>query len=81
MNVPLLRFFRLAILVLLASPILAQSPSRPRAREAGIVIGVLPAGPLNAITDVAGVMVGHTTLIRGDNIRCGVTASLPQGGN
>ena len=81
MNVPLLRFFRLAILVLLASPILAQSPSRPRAREAGIVIGVLPAGPLNSITDVAGVMVGHTTLIRGDNIRTGVTAILPHGGN
>ena len=81
MNVPLLPFIRLAILVLLASPILAQSPSRPRAREAGIVIGVLPAGPLNSITDVAGVMVGHTTLIRGDNIRTGVTAILPHGGN
>ncbi|HEY7533618.1 MAG TPA: hypothetical protein VH681_12665, partial [Nitrospiraceae bacterium] len=37
--------------------------SRPRARELGIVIGTYPSGPLNAITDVAGVKVGHTTLI------------------
>jgi len=54
---------------------------RPRARELGIVVGVLPPGPLNAITDVAGVRVGHTTLIRGDNIRTGVTVILPHGGN
>jgi D-aminopeptidase len=59
----------------------AQIASRPRAREAGVVVGVLPTGPLNAITDVAGVMVGHTTLVQGDNIRTGVTAILPHGGN
>jgi D-aminopeptidase len=41
----------------------------------------LPPGPLNAITDVAGVKVGQTTLIRGDNIRTGVTAILPHRGN
>ncbi|MGB8728707.1 MAG: P1 family peptidase, partial [Candidatus Sulfotelmatobacter sp.] len=41
----------------------------------------MPPGPLNAITDVAGVKVGQTTLIRGDNIRTGVTAILPHGGN
>ena len=58
-----------------------QSAQRPRAREAGIVIGVLPTGPLNAITDVAGVTVGHTTLVKGDNVRTGVTAILPHGGN
>ena len=54
---------------------------RPRARDAGIMTGILAAGPLNAITDVAGVRVGHATLIRGDNIRTGVTAILPHAGN
>ncbi len=54
---------------------------RPRIREAGIEVGTLPPGPLNAITDVAGVRVGHTTLIRGENVRTGVTAILPHGGN
>jgi D-aminopeptidase len=58
-----------------------QERQRPRAREAGIKVGVLPVGPLNAITDVSGVMVGHTTIIRGDNIRTGVTAILPHNGN
>ena len=52
-----------------------------RAREYGIQIGVLPTGPLNAITDVAGVKVGQTTLIKGDSIRTGVTAILPHDGN
>jgi len=59
----------------------AQTQNRPRAREAGVVVGVLPTGPLNAITDVDGVLVGHTTIIRGDNIRTGVTAILPHSGN
>src|ERR1043166_7436656 len=59
----------------------AQTQNRPRAREAGVVVGVLPTGPLNAITDVDGVLVGHTTIIRGDNIRTGVTAILPHPGN
>src|SRR5256885_12500843 len=61
--------------------LLALELTRPRARDLGITIGSMPAGPLNAITDVAGVRVGHTTLIRGDNIRTGVTAILPHGGN
>ena len=59
----------------------AQTQNRPRAREAGVIVGVLPTGPLNAITDVDGVLVGHTTISRGDNIRTGVTAILPHGGN
>jgi len=59
----------------------AQIAARPRAREAGVVVGVLPTGPLNAITDVAGVTVGQTTLVQGDNVRTGVTAILPHGGN
>ena len=61
--------------------LVAHSQNRPRAREAGIKVGVLSPGPLNAITDVGGVLVGHTTLIRGDNVRTGVTAILPHGGN
>ncbi|MDF2604001.1 MAG: aminopeptidase [Sphingomonas sp.] len=53
----------------------------PRAREAGVEIGVLPAGPLNAITDVAGVRVGHVTIEEGRDVRTGVTAVVPHGGN
>ena len=52
-----------------------------RARELGIAPGILPTGKWNAITDVAGVKVGHVTLIEGDDIRTGVTAILPHGGN
>lgn len=59
----------------------AQDAKRPRARDAGVVVGVLPTGPLNSITDVAGVAVGHQTIIRGDNVRTGVTAILPHNGN
>lgn len=55
--------------------------NRPRARDAGVVIGELPPGPWNAITDVPGILIGHTTMIRGDNIRTGVTAILPHAGN
>ena len=58
-----------------------NAQNRPRARELGITVGILPTGELNAITDVPGVLVGHTTLVRGDNIRTGVTAILPHGGN
>ncbi|MEN1944341.1 P1 family peptidase [Luteimonas sp. MJ293] len=60
----------------------SDNAERPRAREAGIVIGSLPTGPLNAIVDVEGVAVGHVTLDEGDGtIRTGVTAILPHGGN
>ncbi|HEX8179438.1 MAG TPA: P1 family peptidase, partial [Pyrinomonadaceae bacterium] len=55
--------------------------TRPRARDIGLKVGVLPVGPLDAITDVAGVRVGHTTIVRGANVRTGVTAILPHGGN
>jgi D-aminopeptidase len=54
---------------------------RPRACDLGLKVGILPAGPLDAITDVAGVEVGQTTIIRGDNVRTGVTAILPHPGN
>lgn len=52
-----------------------------RAHDLGIRIGALPPGPLNAITDVAGVRVGHVTLIEGARTRTGATAILPHGGN
>jgi D-aminopeptidase len=52
-----------------------------RARNLGMKIGVMSPGKLNAITDVAGVKVGHATLIEGNNIRTGVTAILPHDGN
>jgi D-aminopeptidase len=54
---------------------------RPRARELGVKVGILPTGALNAITDVAGVRVGHKTIIQGKNVRTGVTAVLPHDGN
>ncbi len=54
---------------------------RPRARELGIKIGILTPGSQNAITDVEGVSVGQTTIIRGENIRTGVTAIVPHNGN
>jgi D-aminopeptidase len=54
---------------------------RPRARDIGITPGVLRPGALNAITDIGGVSVGHVTLIEGPDIRTGVTAILPHGGN
>jgi D-aminopeptidase len=50
---------------------------RARAREIGLAPGHLPAGPAGAITDVAGVRVGHVTLIEGADIRTGVTAIVP----
>jgi len=60
-----------------------QAPASPRQRirELGVKVGILPTGQLNAITDVEGVLVGNTTLSRGDNIRTGVTAILPHSGN
>jgi len=54
---------------------------RPRAREAGVVTGILPPGPHDAITDVSGVRVGHATVVAGDDTRTGVTVILPHSGN
>src|ERR1022692_4171425 len=59
----------------------SQDAVRPRARDLGIIPGVFSPGPLNAITDVKGVRVGQVTLVEGDNVRTGVTAILPHGGN
>lgn len=71
-------FFPFLLLILTCSQVFSQNL---RLRDHGIEIGVLPPGPLNAITDVKGVKVGHTTLVSGDSIRTGVTAIIPHGGN
>jgi D-aminopeptidase len=65
----------------LAAAGLAAQESRPRAREIGLAPGVFAPGPKNAITDVAGVSVGHATLHEGDAIRTGVTVIVPHQGN
>ena len=59
----------------------APQDDRPRARDLGVIVGALPTGEHNAITDVDGVRVGHTTVIEGDDIRTGVTAVIPAPGN
>jgi D-aminopeptidase len=71
------------LFLLLPSAAAAQADpeARPRAREIGVVPGILPSGPLNAITDVPGVRVGQVTVREGASIRTGVTAILPHGGN
>ena len=56
-------------------------PKPPRARDLGLVVGTFQTGPLNAITDVPGVRVGHTTVVRGEDVRTGVTAIIPAAGN
>jgi D-aminopeptidase len=71
----------LVVLVLSMPSISVAADARPRARDLGIAPGIYPTGPLNAITDVAGVRVGHTTLIEGAAVRTGVTAVLAHGGN
>jgi len=79
---PAARLARLLLATLLGvSAVSAVAAERPRAREAGIVIGPLPSGPANAITDVAGVRVGQVTVIQGDGIRTGVTAIFAHEGN
>jgi len=67
------------LLLLSGLPLTAQT--RPRARDIGIIVGTIPTGPLNTITDVPGVRVGHMTIARGDSINTGITAILPPGGN
>ena len=79
-DLSLLRYRWLFAILAVACTASAQNV-RPRARDIGVAPGVLAPGPLNAITDVAGVKVGHTTIIRGDDVRTGVTAILPHAGN
>ncbi len=72
---------RLLLLPVLLPAALTAQAARPRARDVGLVVGALPTGPLNAITDVAGVRVGQVTLTAGDSVNTGVTVVLPHGGN
>jgi D-aminopeptidase len=78
-----MRLFILSNLAMLVTTIVPQGliAQRARARTLGVKPGVFQTGKLNAITDVAGVLVGQTTVIEGDNIRTGVTAILPHAGN
>ncbi len=78
---PMIRILSVLTLLAMTAPAFAQPEARPRAREAGVVVGVFQTGELNAITDVQGVRVGHTTVIEGDDIRSGVTAIIPAPGN
>ena len=74
------RFIALLYLLMMFS-YLAGAQERGRARDFGIESGILPPGKWNAITDVAGVSVGHLTLIKGDSVRTGVTVIRPHSGN
>src|SRR6266480_1131806 len=78
------RILAAMVALLVTAAAVAQNTARdarPRASDLGLKVGILPAGPLDAITDVAGVEVGHTTIIRGSDVRTGVTAILPHPGN
>jgi D-aminopeptidase len=71
-----------ALLAISAASAQSTTPvTRPRSSDLGLKVGILPTGPLDAITDVAAVEVGHTTIIGGDDVRTGVTAILPHPGN
>ena len=73
--------FLATVIVVIFGCAQAHADDRPRARDVGLVVGIFPTGPLNAITDVGGVRVGHATVIEGDDIRTGVTAIIPAPGN
>lgn len=69
------------IAILAPNVVWAQANERLRARELGIQVGVFPTGVHNAITDVSGVQVGHSTVVQAPNVRTGVTAILPHAEN
>jgi D-aminopeptidase len=78
------RILAATVALLATAVVIAQntpSKARPRASDLGLKVGILPSGPLDAITDIAGVEVGYTTIIRGDDVRTGVTAIVPHPGN
>ncbi|HLT94489.1 MAG TPA: P1 family peptidase, partial [Membranihabitans sp.] len=68
-------------ILILTLPYLIWSQDSSRARDYDVIIGVIPTGQFNAITDVPGVKVGHTTRIEGESIRTGVTAIIPSEDN
>ena len=71
----------ISLLCLLILPFYLHAQDVKRVRDYGVIIGLMPPGKLNALTDVPGVKVGQTNLIRGDSIHTGVTAILPHSGN
>jgi D-aminopeptidase len=74
--------FSLFLIGLMTAEAFTQTDdNRPRAREIGLVVGIFETGSLNTITDVNGVRVGHSTVIRSEDIRTGVTAIIPAPGN
>ncbi|MDA1081549.1 MAG: P1 family peptidase [Gemmatimonadetes bacterium] len=73
--------YALACLGLIFTAVSASAQERPRARDIGVAPGVFAPGVNNAITDVAGVRVGHATVDQGDRVRTGVTAIIPHPGN
>src|SRR5438105_6810461 len=79
--VPVLLIGFVASSVAVAQEASPQNQQRPRARDLGVAPGILPTGPLNAITDVGGVLVGQVTVIEADSVRTGITAILPHKGN
>src|SRR5690349_22754056 len=76
-----MEYFVPLTLIVMATLATTAQGQRARARDLGVKPGVFPPGRYNAITDVAGVRVGHSTLMQGDSIRTGVTAILPHEGN
>ena len=74
-------FAMISLSTISAEAAMSQESTRPRARDLGVVVGVFEPGEYNAITDVDGVLVGHATVIEGDDVRTGVTAIRPHGGN
>ncbi len=80
---PIKRIFLLPLLFtssILTTTSLADN-KRPRARDVGLVVGTMQSGKYNAITDVKGVLVGHSTVIKEPDIHTGVTAIIPASGN
>lgn len=75
------KFCSVGFVVLAVATLAGQDAARPRARDIGLAPGVFAPGARNAITDVAGVSVGHATLNQGDSVRTGVTVIVPHPGN
>ncbi len=81
MNTPIGNSLVLFFVAIHTTCVIGQETDRPRLHDLGIRIGKLDPGPLNSISDVAGVRVGHATIVEGDDVRTGVTAIVPHAGN
>jgi D-aminopeptidase len=78
---PIETMIRLIVIAALVAAASSTQAQRARARDLGVKPGVFATGPMNSITDVKGVRVGHATVIEGDSVRTGITAILPHEGN